>query len=107
MSLDSLFRTMLTDVVREVVREELAPKQSAVSSEFLTYREAAELARVTPKTIKAWVRRGLLCAYGEGRVKRVKPNDVRERLSETRKRVSTQRPVDDVVAEMLAKRGAR
>lgn len=83
MTLDLAIRAMLKDVVREVMREEgLASKPSQVANEFLTYAEAAELAHVSVATIKRWVRLGRLKALGEGRVRRVLSDDVRQCLLE-------------------------
>jgi excisionase family DNA binding protein len=41
--------------------------EPATPAQYLTNREAAELARVSTKTIRAWARSGRLRAYGSAR----------------------------------------
>ncbi len=43
---------------------------------LLTTREAAEMLRVSPKTVWAWIRRGLLPAVRVGRLWRVRASDL-------------------------------
>lgn len=54
----------LRELIAEVVRDELAKRQSA--SDYLSVAEAAELARVSPYTIRRWVRHGALTRHTAG-----------------------------------------
>lgn len=103
MTLDLAIRSLLRDVVREVVREELGGGRSSGSPGYLTYSEAAELVGVSAKTVKQWAYSGRLATYGEGRIKRVKPDEVRACLSMGRRAPRASIAVDDVVAQMLAR----
>ena len=63
---------MFEEAIRTIVREELRPirealatlKAPAAAAEMMTGTEAAELARRSPETIRAWVRGGKLKRYG-------------------------------------------
>lgn len=52
----------IAEVVRTVVREELDRALATMRDEVLSTEQAAEVARVTPKTIGAWIRSGRLDA---------------------------------------------
>lgn len=77
MSLESEFREMLRDVVRTVVREELGAAATPLQAELLTYDQAAESVNVSASTIKRWVSSKRLKAYGKGKLRRVRGEDVR------------------------------
>jgi len=63
---------MFEDAIRTIVREELRPLREALAAlkapaavaELMTPAEAAELARRSPETIRAWVRAGKLKRFG-------------------------------------------
>jgi hypothetical protein len=63
---------MFEDAIRTIVREELRPIREALetlrapsaTTEMMTANEAAELARRSPETIRAWVRAGKLKRHG-------------------------------------------
>lgn len=74
---ETRFRALLVDVVREVIREELAVRPAL--EEYLSPARAAEVAEVTAGTIRAWVAEGRLGRYHAGRELRVKRADL-ERL---------------------------
>ncbi len=58
----------IAEAVRVVVREELARAlREQRGPDLLTTDEAAQEARVRPKTIRAWVRAGRLQRVGRGR----------------------------------------
>ena len=103
MSLETELRVMLREVVREVVREEMGAKLSPstdLQRELVTYAEAGELVNVSSSTIKRWVAAGRLEAFGEGKLRRVRPEDVRACLAGKRS-VSKQKPErDDVGASV-------
>ena len=76
---------VITDAVRQVVREELSKVPER--SEYLSVREAAQIADVIPGTIRSWIEAGKLGRYQAGRHVRVK------RWSSTRSSVSRARPI--------------
>ena len=63
---------MFEEAIRTIVREELRPLRQVLEAlkppspltELMTAIEAAELARRSPETIRAWVRVGKLKRYG-------------------------------------------
>lgn len=75
------FESNLRNLVRDVVREEIAAASRAPQSEYLTTRAAAELARVTTGTIQRWVSDGKLAEHRAGRVLRVLRSDLESFLA--------------------------
>lgn len=65
---------VITDAVRQVVREELSKVPER--SEYLSVREAAEIADVIPGTIRSWIEAGKLGRYQAGRHVRVKRSEL-------------------------------
>lgn len=65
---------VITDAVRQVVREELSKVPER--SEYLSVREAAEIADVIPGTIRTWIEAGKLGRYQAGRHVRVKRSEL-------------------------------
>ena len=90
-------RALIADVARHVVREELS-KLSA-RDEYLTTRAAGELAKVTPGTIRRWIRERQLAGHRAGRVVRVS----RAELERLLQRGGRREPVD-MTPEQLARR---
>lgn len=77
---EALFRTILREEVRHVVRDELGRAPTApAAGDLLKVLEAAAIAAVTPQTIRSWISSGRLPARGSGRLLRVKRTDL-ERL---------------------------
>jgi hypothetical protein len=74
---ENAFRALLIDVMREVIREELG--QHSSRDEYLSVARAAEVADVTPGTIRAWMCEGRLGRFHAGRELRVRRMDL-ERL---------------------------
>jgi len=60
----------LEQLIRAIVRDELAKRDpmpaNDATAEYLSVREAAELARVSVYTIRRWVRRGELTKHEAG-----------------------------------------
>jgi len=87
---------MFEDAIRTIVREELRPirealatlKAPAAEAELMTAAEAAELARCTPETIRAWVRAGKLKRYGANGRLRVRRDEVLKLLQSETKRMT-------------------
>lgn len=71
--LRAIIREIVREEVRAEVREVLAARKPA---ECLSTGEAAELARVTPGTIRRWIRAGRLTAMSAGRELRVSRAEV-------------------------------
>ena len=73
----------LERLIREIVRDELARAKPAndTPSEYLSVAEAAAFARVTPGTIRRWVRAGELMRHEAGSRVRVRRDEL-ERLLE-------------------------
>jgi excisionase family DNA binding protein len=79
----------LREFLREIVRDELAQivealrrLESALSAsnstplEYLGAEEAADIAGVTPDTVRAWVRRGDLPRHRAGRLVRIRRDEL-------------------------------
>ena len=81
----------LRELVRQVVREELAKvrDEPGDGTQLLTTLEAATLARVKPATIRMWVREGLP-SIKVGRQLRVRRGDLVEMLGQPRRRRDAQ-----------------
>jgi excisionase family DNA binding protein len=65
---------VIADVVRQVVREELSKEPER--SDYLSVRDAAEIADVIPGTIRSWIDAGKLGRYQAGRHVRVKRSEL-------------------------------
>jgi excisionase family DNA binding protein len=65
---------VITDAVRQVVRDELSKVPER--SEYLSVREAAEIAHVIPGTMRSWIEAGKLGRYQAGRHVRVKRSEL-------------------------------
>lgn len=67
--------------VRRVMREsfdELAArlKHLAIPDEMLTLEQAGEIAKVSPETVRDWIKQKLLRRYGAGRAIRVRRDEL-------------------------------
>lgn len=99
----------IEDTLRRIIKEEVAialRDMKPANDEYLTTVEAAKLARVTTKTIRAWIAANLLAAEHAGRVWRVR-RDQLEALMTTpkRKRKAPAKPM--TIRDHLAARHAR
>jgi excisionase family DNA binding protein len=65
---------LISDAVRQVLREELS--KAPERSEYLSVREAAEIAHVIPGTIRSWIDSGKLGRFQAGRHVRIKRSDL-------------------------------
>lgn len=80
--------TELEAALRRIVREELravlaetSAASSAPACEWLTVSEAAELARVSTKTVRNWIAGGELERHGVGRHARVARAELARRMA--------------------------
>lgn len=64
----------IEDQIRAIVREELA--RSAPAADYLTTSAAAEIASVSPATVRRWIASGLLAVSGVGRAVRIRRADL-------------------------------
>lgn len=56
----------LEDIVRSIVREELARRDTEPTSAFLSVAEAAAFARVSPGTVRRWIKANELTRHSAG-----------------------------------------
>lgn len=92
MSIESAFREMLRDVVREVVREQLGDRPTELQTELLTYEQAAQHFTISISTLKRWVASSRLKAYGKGKLRRVRSDDVRACMESSSSSAKTNEP---------------
>lgn len=118
MNLDYVLREMLREVVRDelqIAMNDLKTELSRLqppppqSDRYLSVAQAAELAAVTPETIREWVRKGDLRAGKAGRLVRIRSSDLQayfERAAEPRDEV-TDKDIERMAAEILASAASR
>jgi excisionase family DNA binding protein len=68
---ESALRACIEEVVRKVVREEIAADAGRQPAEYVSVIEAARRIGVSPGTIREWVRLGRLTRYPAGRLLRI------------------------------------
>jgi excisionase family DNA binding protein len=97
----SPFETTLRDMIVEVVRVELAKSQATPPTldEYLSTRNAANLAQVATGTIRRWIREGRIEGHKAGRVVRIKRAEI-----ETLLRAGSRPPANDESPRALARR---
>jgi excisionase family DNA binding protein len=82
-SFEAELRLVVRQAVRDAVREEMRELVQEVAGRepaaFLRVGEAAEVAAVHPQTVRRWIARRRLPVHGEGRMVRIKRQDL-ERL---------------------------
>lgn len=96
--LEAVIEAAVARGVRQAL-EQLKP--SAEPVDFLTVAEAGSLAKVSPDTVRRWVKEGLLPAYGSPRRLRVR----RDELLRVRPKSDVKRSPGAVVAHLLGPRG--
>jgi excisionase family DNA binding protein len=82
-------RAWIADIVRTELKVQLAgivPSPKVPPSPYMTTAEAGEYARVSPSTIRKWIRNGRLEAHGAGRGVRVRIDDLVDALRPQRHR---------------------
>jgi excisionase family DNA binding protein len=68
---ESALRDIIRDELRTVIRQELG-KKPAAGGDYLSVAEAAQIAAVSPQTIRAWIHARKLTQFNAGRVIRVR-----------------------------------
>lgn len=105
----------LQEWIRGIVREEVrcAIADLAGPQIYLSTSEAAEIARVTPGTIRRWVREGRLQGAGAGRDVRVRREELQGIMAPGRRRAPRRDPqtvdalsLDALSAKIAARLGA-
>ena len=84
MATDDHVHRLLGEAFRSIIREELravlealrSPPAAAALDEFLSVKDAANVARVSRATVRAWIQRRMLRPYGQGRVLRVRRSEL-------------------------------
>lgn len=84
-SFEDILRATLVPAVREAVRlevrEALAAMQPASAGDYLSVKEAATLAGVSPDSIRSWIQTGKLPRHNAGRVLRVRRDELEQFLA--------------------------
>lgn len=78
----------LEDMVRALVREELALARATPPDEYLSTRAAAELAGVAIETVRRWIADKRLKRHGAGRHLRVRRSELEAMLAAPRRRMA-------------------
>lgn len=89
-----------SDLVRAEVERALADRDASARTEYLTLRDAAQLARVHVDTVARWIREGRLSSGKAGRHVRVKRADVEKLLAGPRRRKTATRSPEDIADEL-------
>ena len=97
----SPFEVTLRTMIVDVVRVELAKSQATLQTrdEYLSTRNAANLAQVATGTIRRWIREGRIEGHKAGRVVRVKRAEI-----ETLLRSGSRPQANDESPRVLARR---
>lgn len=81
--IDEVLRERIPELVRAVVREELAVRggslaeqRARVDVEYISTAAAARYASVQPETVRDWIAKGLLIRYRAGRHIRVRRDEL-------------------------------
>jgi excisionase family DNA binding protein len=97
--LDAELRQLVKSAVREVL-EEMGYRPPEPAPELCKLGEVNRYIRVSKTTVKQWLKSGELKRYGEGRLTRVRLDEVRAVLERRRLKVVQEPPAD--VARILA-----
>lgn len=102
---------MLEDTLRAMIREEVRTAFADVmktvatqSSEHLTVREAATIAKVTEKTIRNWLAGGELKTYHAGRLQRVDRAELERFMSDGPKAKAEEQTPEQLARLRLARK---
>ena len=76
---EAALRALIAEEMRRVLREEVS--RLVDRDEYLSVASAAQLAELTPDTIRAWIREGRLSERWAGRERRVRLSDLERALA--------------------------
>jgi excisionase family DNA binding protein len=82
MDIELIIRDAVRTAVREELRAGLADLRPAPAGQYLTIKEAAELARVSRDSLRRWIGAGRLTARRAGRELRIERSALEAFLSE-------------------------
>jgi excisionase family DNA binding protein len=102
--------TAIKEAVREVMNEQMERLREALASapgrratdEFWPVRRAAQVAGVSPATVRGWIQSKRLRSYGAGRVLRIRRSEFEAFLTSMAKSPSEPVDVDERVRAILA-----
>lgn len=77
MSFEETLRTIVREEVRAALRDHGASATSEPAPELVALGDVKRWVQVSKSTLKEWIRTGKLTRYGEGRIVRVRLDDVR------------------------------
>jgi|SRR4051812_45874207 DNA-directed RNA polymerase specialized sigma24 family protein len=97
MSLEELIERSVERAVERALRR--MREEPAVPAELLTISEAAQLAKVEPSTIRAWMKRGLT-KYGTARSPRVR----RDQLLTFKQVPDEEAGIEELAARLLGRK---
>jgi excisionase family DNA binding protein len=109
MPFDDAIRSMLREEIRAAMRDELRAllpelRDSSAPDEFLSVREAAQLARVSPATVRAWLRRAELKRFGTVRLPRIRRADlIRFMASQAPRETEQPRTIEEQAESILSR----
>ena len=99
-------RAIVAEELREVLRQELrGAGRGLARGDLISTTEAADLAAVTPETIRKWMDAGKLRRHNAGRVRRVSRRELQAFLG--REQSSALRSPEQAADELLRRRSAR
>jgi excisionase family DNA binding protein len=103
---EEAIKTVVSDVVRQVLREELQALQPPPPAEqtLLNLRKASELVGVSVSKLKQWVRSGALTRYGAGRIVRISKAELLAHLAPKPVKHVDKEALNQWAAQHLARR---
>jgi excisionase family DNA binding protein len=102
-SIEEAIEQAVARAVAKVIHEVRASGERP-ALQLLTVREAADVARVSEATIRAWIRDGMLPRCGSAHVTRVRMDDL---LAVRPKPTLAETPVEELAAELMHSRKRR
>ncbi len=110
LSLRELLREVLREEIRAALRELLPAATAQVTtppSAYLSTAEAADLARVRPETVRAWITAGRLRGHRAGREWRIRRDELEALMAVGVERAAEQVDLDGRARDILAGRIGR
>ena len=106
MLVEEAIKTVVGEVVRQVLREELRALQSPPepAQNLLSLRNASKLVGIRVSTLKQWLRSGALTRYGEGRIVRISKAELLAHLAPKPVVQVDNRALEQLAARLVAGR---
>ncbi|MBI5511056.1 MAG: helix-turn-helix domain-containing protein [Deltaproteobacteria bacterium] len=102
--------TMIREIVRQEIAAATAEHQKAPAPEVLTTEQAAEIANVTPATVRQWVREGSLRAtriHGSRQLRILRNDLLRHLCGDEATRLDGDAEIDQKAREIMRRRDRR